>query len=160
MAVPTATLKDGSTCYDTRLDRIERQADFIPAAVAETSGVTLAELRAKLIEERGETFGTTTIWRFFERRKITLKKIGRRRARAARRPETARGSPLGAAAISAGTEALWPLRLIRRPCVVDGVKPASDQALIAAGAEWRFAKNWTLMAKFEGDFGNGSRLRA
>jgi len=59
---------------DTRSDRIERQADFILATVAETSDITLAELRGKLIEERGETFGVTTIWRFFQRRKITLKK--------------------------------------------------------------------------------------
>ena len=59
---------------DTRSDRIERQADFILATVAETSDITLADLRGKLIEERGETFGVTTIWRFFQRRKITLKK--------------------------------------------------------------------------------------
>jgi uncharacterized protein with beta-barrel porin domain len=40
---------------------------------------------------------------------------------------------------------------------VNGAKPAPDQALITIGAEWRFAKNWTLMAKFEGEFGAGSQ---
>jgi len=64
---------------DTRSERIERQADFILAAVAAKSDITLAELRAKLMDERGETFGTTTIWRFFQRRKITLKKSPRTR---------------------------------------------------------------------------------
>jgi autotransporter-associated beta strand protein len=44
--------------------------------------------------------------------------------------------------------------------VVNGAKVAPDQALIAAGAEWRFAKNWTMMAKFESEFGNGSRTYA
>ncbi len=59
---------------DTRSDHIERQAGFILAAVAGKSDITPAELRAKLIDERGGTFGATTIWRFFQRRKITLKK--------------------------------------------------------------------------------------
>lgn len=35
---------------------------------------TLAELRAKLLSERGECFKTVTIWRFFRRRKIRRKK--------------------------------------------------------------------------------------
>jgi transposase len=64
---------------DHRSERIERHADFILAAVAEQPDITLSELRAKLIEERGETFGTTTIWRFFDRRKITFKKSPRTR---------------------------------------------------------------------------------
>ncbi len=62
---------------DNRSDRIENQADFILAAVAAKPDITLAELRAKLIDERAEAFGTTTIWRFFQRRKITLKKSPR-----------------------------------------------------------------------------------
>ena len=41
--------------------------------------------------------------------------------------------------------------------VVNGARPAPNQALIAVGAEWRFAKNWTLMAKFQGEFGQGSQ---
>ena len=42
--------------------------------------------------------------------------------------------------------------------IVNGAKEAPDRALIAAGAEWRFAKNWTLMAKFDGEFGNGTKI--
>jgi transposase len=59
---------------DRRSERIEAHADFILAAIGEQPDITLGELRAKLTEERGETFGTTTIWRFFDRRKITFKK--------------------------------------------------------------------------------------
>ena len=59
---------------DHRSQRIENHADFIMASVAETPDITLDELRAKLVEERGETFGPTTIWRFFDRRGVTFKK--------------------------------------------------------------------------------------
>jgi transposase len=59
---------------DRRSDRIEQQADFILAAVAASPDITLVELQARLRDERGESFGTTTIWRFFKRRKITVKK--------------------------------------------------------------------------------------
>ena len=62
---------------DHRSQRIERHMDFILATVAETPEITLEEMRAKLIEERGETFGTTTIWRFFDRRGLTFKKSPR-----------------------------------------------------------------------------------
>jgi autotransporter-associated beta strand protein len=44
--------------------------------------------------------------------------------------------------------------------VVNGAKPAPNQALIAAGLEWRFSQNWSMMAKFEGEFGAGSETYA
>jgi transposase len=59
---------------DRRSRRIESQAEFILATVADKPDITLAELREKLIAERGETFGITTIWRFFARRGVTYKK--------------------------------------------------------------------------------------
>ena len=40
--------------------------------------------------------------------------------------------------------------------VVDGARQAPDQALVTAGVEWRLAKNWTLMAKLDGEFGAGT----
>lgn len=43
---------------------------------------------------------------------------------------------------------------------VNGARQAPDQALVAAGAEWRFAKNWTALVKFEGEFGNGTQIYA
>jgi autotransporter-associated beta strand protein len=40
--------------------------------------------------------------------------------------------------------------------VVNGAEPPADLALITAGAELRLAGGWSLMAKFEGEFGKGS----
>ena len=43
---------------------------------------------------------------------------------------------------------------------VNGARPASNQALVTAGVEWRLAQNWSLMAKLEGEFGGGSETYA
>lgn len=59
---------------DRRSDRIEAHAGFLLAKVAATSDVTLAELRDALHRERGVGVAISTLWRFFDRRKITLKK--------------------------------------------------------------------------------------
>jgi transposase len=64
---------------DRRSDRVEKEADFILGEVEKTPDITLEELQAKLKEERRQRFGIGTIWRFFKRRRITLKK--RRRMR-------------------------------------------------------------------------------
>ena len=63
---------------DRRSGRIEDQADVILEQVARTPDITLGELRATL-GERGVSVGTTSLWRFFQRRRMTLKK--RRRMR-------------------------------------------------------------------------------
>ena len=52
-------------------------------AVRETPDITLAELRERLIAERGETFALSTIHDFYRRHGITFKK--RRRTPASRR---------------------------------------------------------------------------
>lgn|SRR5512143_249708 len=64
---------------DRRSDRVEKEADFILGAVEEAPDITLKELQAKLKEEQGQRFGIGTIWRFFERRRITRKKRRHRR---------------------------------------------------------------------------------
>jgi transposase len=64
---------------DRRSGRVEKEADFILGEVEKTPDITLEELQAKLKEERRQRFGIGTIWRFFKRRRITLKK--RRRMR-------------------------------------------------------------------------------
>jgi transposase len=58
---------------DRRSQRIEAEAAFILSAVAEQPDMTLAELQEKL-KERGKSAGIGTLWRFFQRRRITLKK--------------------------------------------------------------------------------------
>jgi transposase len=58
---------------DVRSVRIEKHATFILGAVEGKPDITLNELRIRL-QARGETFGIGTLWRFFDRRQITLKK--------------------------------------------------------------------------------------
>jgi len=58
---------------DRRSGRIEAHATLILDAVAKTPDITLAELRTELAAQ-GVGAGIATLWRFFDRRKITLKK--------------------------------------------------------------------------------------
>ncbi len=58
---------------DRRSKRIEAHDAFILKTVAERKDITLAELQ-ELLAKRGEHFGIGTIWRFFERHGVTLKK--------------------------------------------------------------------------------------
>ena len=58
---------------DRRSGRIEAHADVILDAVAKQPDITLTELR-ELLAGDGVTVGIATLWRFFARRRITLKK--------------------------------------------------------------------------------------
>lgn len=58
---------------DRRSGRIETQAAFILGEYEAKSDITLSELQAKLAG-RGVRVGIGTLWRFFARRRITLKK--------------------------------------------------------------------------------------
>jgi len=70
---------------DRRSARVEAHAEVILALLDETRDATLEELRAALAE-RGLHFGYGTLWRFFHRRQITVKK--RRRTRASKSART------------------------------------------------------------------------
>ncbi len=59
---------------DRRSGRIEAQADVLMDAIAQAPDITLAELRERLIEERGETFAVSTIHDFFRRHRVRYKK--------------------------------------------------------------------------------------
>jgi transposase len=72
----TAALAQGG---DRRSGRIEAEADFLLAQIAQTPDVTLAELQTLLREERGVSVGIGTLWRFFDRRDISFKKNRARR---------------------------------------------------------------------------------
>lgn len=67
---------------DRRSGRIEAQSDLLMRAIEETPDITLAELRQRLIDERGETFAISTIHDFYRRHGVTFKK--RRRMPASR----------------------------------------------------------------------------
>jgi len=69
-------------CRGTPLDG---EAAWLLALVAEQSDLTLEEIRQRLAD-RGTKVSLATVWRFFERRKISYKKNRtRRRAGTARR---------------------------------------------------------------------------
>lgn len=59
---------------DQRSGRIEAQHGFLMSAIEEAPDITLAELRARLIEERDETFAISTIHQFFRRHGVSYKK--------------------------------------------------------------------------------------
>ncbi len=63
---------------DRRSERIEAQAGFILGELATAPDITLGELQAKL-DERGVSVGIGTLWRFFQRHRITRKKSRRMR---------------------------------------------------------------------------------
>jgi transposase len=59
---------------DRRSGRIEAQSELLMRAIEEVPDITLAELRERLIEERGERFAISTIHDFFRRHGVTFKK--------------------------------------------------------------------------------------
>ena len=63
---------------DRRSGRIEAQAALILRLVEETPDITLVELKSALAA-CGVAVGIATLWRFFERRRITVKKRQRMR---------------------------------------------------------------------------------
>ena len=69
---------------DQRSSKTEAHAELIMTMLEENGDITLAEIRASLAE-RGITVGIGTLWRFFDRHKITRKK-----SRATRSSKTAR----------------------------------------------------------------------
>ena len=58
---------------DRRSKRIEAHHAFIMKTVADRKDVTLVELQERLAR-RGARFGIGTLWRFFDRHGITVKK--------------------------------------------------------------------------------------
>ncbi|UGY16340.1 IS630 family transposase [Bradyrhizobium septentrionale] len=58
---------------DRKSQRIEAHSQLILEAVTARPDITLAELR-ELLKRRGISTGIASLWRFFQRRKITLKK--------------------------------------------------------------------------------------
>ena len=66
-----APLKMGG---DHRSPRIEAHADFILGQLEEKPDLTIMELREKIRERHGLSFGYGTVWRFLARHRITRKK--------------------------------------------------------------------------------------
>lgn len=62
---------------DRRSGRIEVHADWLKAFVKRNHDATLEEIGAALKAERGLKVAVSTLWRFFDRHAITLKKSRR-----------------------------------------------------------------------------------
>jgi len=71
-------VRPGPLGGDRRSGRIEGHADLILRLVEERRDITLAEIQAAL-GELGVATSVTSLWRFFVRRRITLKKSRRTR---------------------------------------------------------------------------------
>jgi transposase len=59
---------------DRRSGKIEAHADWLKAFVKQNHDATLEEIGAALMAEKGLKFAVSTLWRFFDRHAITLKK--------------------------------------------------------------------------------------
>ena len=71
-------VRPGPLGGDRRSGRIEGHANMILGLLDRQTDITLAELRAALAEQ-GVATSLSTLWRFFARRRITLKKSRRTR---------------------------------------------------------------------------------
>lgn len=74
----TGDVRPGPLGGDRRSGRIEQQAELILGLLESKPDITLAEIEA-VLAERGVSVSSSSIWRFFDRRKITLKKSRRTR---------------------------------------------------------------------------------
>jgi transposase len=77
---------------DKRSGRIEAHAEEILGLVAETRDITLSEIAGHLLQQHGEKFALSTVWRFFDRHGVTFKKNRARQRAGARRRRRATSS--------------------------------------------------------------------
>ncbi len=76
-----------------RASKLDAHEGFLLGLIEETTDITLAEMQVRLAEERGVRAGIGTLWRFFDRRRITRKKRPATRASRSARTSGRRGSP-------------------------------------------------------------------
>ena len=67
---------------DRRSGRIEAHRDYLLGLIRRTPDITLLEIQQRLIDNCGEHFSVSVLWRFFDRHGVTFKK----------RPRTPRSS--------------------------------------------------------------------
>jgi len=70
----TGTVAPRGQGGDRKSKHVEAHAAFILAEIMRQPDMTLAELQARLEQERSARFAIGTLWRFFRRRRITRKK--------------------------------------------------------------------------------------
>src|ERR1700756_3283282 len=78
---------------DRRSGRVEAQRDYLLGLIRRTPDITLLEIQERLIQNCGERFSVSVLWRFFDRHGITFKKDRARRGAAAPGRFAGTGSP-------------------------------------------------------------------
>lgn len=78
---------------DRRSGRVEAERDYLLGMIGRTPDLTLLEIQERLIQNCGERFSVSVLWRFFDRHGVTFKK----------RPRTPRSSGARTFWSSAGT---------------------------------------------------------
>lgn len=74
----TGDVRPGPLGGDRRSGLIEKHADLILGRLETQPDITLAEMQA-VLAEHGVVVSAAAVWRFFDRRRITLKKSRRTR---------------------------------------------------------------------------------
>ena len=113
---------------DRRSGRIEAQQDCLLGLIRRTPDITLLEIQERLVQNCGERFSVSVLWRFFDRHGITFKK----------RPRTPRSSGARTFWSSAGTGS--PTNSILIPqnsssSTRPALPPISRESMDAAGAD-------------------------
>lgn len=113
---------------DRRSGRIEAQRDYLLGLIRRTPDLTLLEIQERLIQNCGERFSVSVLWRFFDRHGVTFKK----------RPRTPRSSGARTFCSSAGTGSP-PNSILIPPNSSSSMRPAlppiSLERMDAAGAD-------------------------
>lgn len=113
---------------DRRSGRIEAQRDYLLGLIRRTPDITLLEIQERLIQNCGERFSVSVLWRFFDRHSVTFKK----------RPRTPRSSGARAFWSSAGTGSPPNSILIPRNSSLStrpALPPVSLESMDAPGAD-------------------------
>lgn len=70
----TGEIAPAPTGGDQRSKRIEAHRDYLLGLIRRTPDITLLEIEHRLLENCGERFSSSVLWRFFDRHDITVKK--------------------------------------------------------------------------------------
>jgi len=60
---------------DRRSGRIEAQRDYLLGLIRRTPDITLLEIQERLIQNCGQRFSVSVLWRFFDRHGVTFKNV-------------------------------------------------------------------------------------
>jgi hypothetical protein len=59
---------------DRRSGRVEAQLNYLLGLIRHTPDIPLLEIQERLIQNCGEHFSVSVLWRFFDRHRVTFKK--------------------------------------------------------------------------------------